>query len=77
MLRLVIIEKILVIPTVIVKSIEHVTKTKSQLIKLVRIHVRYPCIICSYAKHRSKKCPKKIEVQNMFRTKPINYCYNA
>ncbi len=33
-----------IVPTTIVKSIEHVEKTKTQLVKLGRIHVCYPYI---------------------------------
>jgi hypothetical protein len=55
------------------KSIKPITKTKTQLAKGVKILVGYPCIIYSSSKHRSGECPMKIEVQNMFRTKTINY----
>jgi hypothetical protein len=30
-------------------------------------------IICSNIEHRYGECPKKIEVQNMFKTKPTNF----
>jgi hypothetical protein len=64
--------EVLVILTITIKSIEHVAKTKTQPVKLGRIHVRYPYIICSNAEHRSRECPKKIEVHNMFRTQLIS-----
>ncbi len=37
----------LVVPIVIIKFTEHVTRTKTQPIKLGKIHVRYPYIIYS------------------------------
>jgi len=38
--------EVLVMQTIVIKSIEHVAKTKTQLVKLGRIHVCYPYIIC-------------------------------
>jgi hypothetical protein len=35
-----------IMQTIAIKSIEHVAKTKTQLVKLGRIHVCYPYIIC-------------------------------
>jgi hypothetical protein len=55
-------EKVLVMPTIIVKSMEPIARIKTQLIKLGKIHVHYPYIICSKVEHRSRECPKKIEV---------------
>ncbi len=60
-------------PTVIVKSKKLVTRTKTQLVKSGKIHVCYPCIIYSSVKHRSGECLRKNEVQNMFRTKLVNF----
>jgi hypothetical protein len=66
-------KKVPIAPIIIIKSIELVVKTKTQLVKLGKIDVRYPCLIYSNAAHRSGKCPKKIEVQNMLKTKHVNY----
>jgi hypothetical protein len=60
------------VPIVIIKSTEHVAGTKTQLVNQEKIHVCYPCIICSSIEHRSKEYPRKIEVQNMFRTKFVS-----
>ncbi len=65
-------KEVLVVPIAIVKSTKHVVETKTPLVKISRIHVRYPCIICSHVEHRFGECPKKIEVQNMFKIKPIS-----
>jgi hypothetical protein len=51
-----------IVPTAIVKSIELVARSKTQPIKSRKIHACYPYIICFSIKHRSKECPKKIEV---------------
>jgi hypothetical protein len=64
--------KVAIVPIAIVKSIKLVVGTKSQPVKLGKIHVHYPYIICYSVKHRSRKCPRNIEVHNMFKTKPIN-----
>jgi hypothetical protein len=59
--------KIPVVLTTMVKSTKPIAKTNIQLAKPVKITIRYPCIICSSAKHRFGECPRKIEVQNMFK----------
>jgi len=41
-----------IIPTTIVKSIEHVVKTKIQIAKLAIIPIYYPCIIYFNEEHR-------------------------
>jgi hypothetical protein len=60
----------------IIKSTKPEVGTKTQHVKSGKILVCYPCINYSNIKHRSKECPKKIEVQNMFRinamTTPIS-----
>jgi hypothetical protein len=61
-----------IVPTAMVKPTKPIIETKSQPVKLARILIRYPYIICYSAKHRSKECPRKIEVQNMFRTKSVS-----
>jgi hypothetical protein len=66
------IKKVQVVPIATVKSTEHVTRTKTQHVKSRKIHVCYPCIICSNIEHRFGECPRKIEVHNMFKTKPIS-----
>jgi len=55
-----------------VKSTKLVARTKTQLVKSRKIFVRYPYIICSSIGQRSGECPIKIEVQNMFKIKPIS-----
>ncbi len=55
-----------------IKSIEPVTWTKTQPIKSWKIPIHYPYIICSSVEHRCGEFPKKIEVQNMFRTKHVS-----
>jgi hypothetical protein len=52
---------------------ESIAGTKTQSIKLGKIFVHYPYIICFNIEHRSEECPKKIEVYTMFRIKPISY----
>jgi hypothetical protein len=43
--------------TTTIKFIELVAKTKIQLVKLRKIHVRYPHIISSSVEHRFRKVP--------------------
>jgi hypothetical protein len=61
------------VPIVIVKSTKLVLGTKIQLVKSRKIFVHYPCIIFYNVEHRLGECPRKIEVQNMFRIKPISF----
>jgi hypothetical protein len=58
-------------PTTTFKSTKLVARTKTQLVKSGKIHVHYPCIIYFNVEHRFGECPKKIEVQNMFKTKLV------
>ncbi len=51
--------KIPIMPTVIMKY------TNTQLVKLGKISVHYPYIICSSIEHKFRECPRKIEVQNV------------
>ncbi len=62
-----------VVQIAIVKSIEPIAGTKTQLVKLENILVCYLYIIFSSIEHRFGECPRKSEVQNMFRTKLISY----
>jgi len=48
------------------------SKTIVECGKLIKIPLRYPCIICFNVDHQSKNCLRKVEVQNMFKTKPIS-----
>jgi hypothetical protein len=64
--------EVLVVSTTLVKSIELIARTKTQLVKLGKILVCYSYIICFSIEHRSGECPRKIEVQNMFRIKHIS-----
>jgi hypothetical protein len=59
------------IPIVPIKVIELVAKVFTQPAKLARMPLRYPCIICFNFEHHALNCPRKVEVHNMFRTKPI------
>ncbi len=61
-----------IVPTTKVKFTKPITITKSQPIKLIKVPICYPCITYFNIEHRFGECPKKIEIQNMFRTKPIN-----
>jgi hypothetical protein len=56
-----------VVPIKVVKPIVEVT---AQPVKLAKVPLRYPCIICSSSTHRAFNCLRKVEVQNMFQTKP-------
>jgi hypothetical protein len=60
------------VPIVIVKSIEPIVRTKTQPIKSGKMPICYPYIICFSVEYRCGKCLKKIEVQNMFKTKHVN-----
>jgi hypothetical protein len=62
-----------IMPTITIKSIEPVIRTKTQPIKSGKILICYPYIICYNAEHRFRKCPRKIEIQNMLKTKPISF----
>jgi hypothetical protein len=64
--------EVLVVPIATVKSTKPIVETKTQPPKPIRVHILYPYIICSNVKHRSRECPKKIEMQNTFRTKLVN-----
>jgi len=64
--------QVLVVLIAIVKSIELVAGIETQLVKSRKVPIRYPCIICFSVEHRFRECPKKIEVQNMFKIKPIS-----
>jgi hypothetical protein len=52
--------EVLVVLTVLVKSIKHVGGTKTQLVKSRKVQVRYPYIICFNVEHRSKNVPRKL-----------------
>jgi hypothetical protein len=60
---------ILVVPT---KTIESIIEVTTQLTKPMKVPLQYPCIISYNMEHRSKNCPCKKEVQNMFCTKTAN-----
>jgi len=44
--------KVLVVPTAIVESKKPIVGAKTQHVKLGKIFVHYPCIICYSVKHR-------------------------
>jgi hypothetical protein len=60
------------VPIAIVKSIKSIVRTKTQPIKSGKMPIRYPYIICFSLEYRCGECLKKIEVQNMFKTKNVN-----
>jgi hypothetical protein len=61
------------VPTATIKATKPIVGTKTQPIKLGKIPICYPCIIYYSVEYKSRKCPKKIEVQNMFRTKHVSF----
>ncbi len=46
-------------------------KIIAQHVKLTRVPLRYPCIICFNFEHCAHDYPRKIKIQNMFRIKLI------
>jgi len=61
------------------KNLQHVISTKviesivgdnAQHVKLTRVPLKYPCIICCSSEHHAPNYLKKTKVYNMFRTKP-------
>jgi hypothetical protein len=42
----------------------------AQPVKLARVPLKYPCIICYSFEHHAPNCSRKEEVQNMFQIKP-------
>jgi hypothetical protein len=65
-------KKVQVVSTAIVKSTEPIVGIKTQPIKSRKIPIRYPYMIYSSIEHRSRECLRKIEIQNMFRTKLVS-----
>ncbi len=59
-----------VIPFVPTKVVEPVVKIIAQPIKLAKVPLRYPFMICYSSKHRALANPRKMKIQKMFRTKP-------
>ncbi len=59
--------------TTTIKTTKLIAKIKTQLAKPIKIPIHYPFIMCFSVEHKYGECPQKIEVQNMFKTKPINY----
>ncbi len=57
------------VPIVPTKVVEPVVEVIAQLVKPTIVPLKYPCIIYFSSKHRAPNYPRKIEVQNMFRTK--------
>jgi Iap family predicted aminopeptidase len=45
----------------------------NQPVKSGKILVHYPCIFFSSIEHRSRKCPSKIKIHDMFKTKHVSY----
>jgi hypothetical protein len=65
-------KEVLIVPIVTIKFTKPVVGIKTQPIKLGKIPIHYPCINCSNAEHGLGKCPRKIEVHNMFRIKLVS-----
>jgi hypothetical protein len=61
------------VPTTIVKSTEPIVGIKTQLVNSRKIPICYPYIMCYSVEQKSRKCPKKIEARNMFRTKLVSF----
>ncbi len=66
-------KEIPVVPTITVKSTKTYSMDKNPTYYIKKTFVRYPYIICFNIEHRFKECPRKIEVQNIFRTKPVSF----
>jgi len=66
-------KKVPIVLAAIVKFKAPIAITKTQLVKLGKILLPYPCKICFNVEDRLGECLRKIEVQNMFRIKPINF----
>ncbi len=56
------------VPIVPTKVVELVVEVSAQAIKPIKVPFRYPCIINSTFEHHALDCPRKINVQNIFRT---------
>ncbi len=52
------------------KIVELVAEMTTQLVKPTIVPLRYPYIIYSSFEHRAPNCAKKVEVYNMFGTRP-------
>jgi hypothetical protein len=44
------------------QSFELIVEVTAQLVKLAKIPLRYPCMICFKAKQRALDCPRKTKV---------------
>ncbi len=66
-------KKVPLVPTTTIESTEPGIRTKTQPIKSGKIPIRYPFRIYYIVERKSRKCPKRIEVQNMFRTKLVSF----
>jgi len=54
------------------KVIESVVGVTAQHVKLTRVQLRYPCIICSSSKHCAPYYLRITKVHNLFRIKPTS-----
>jgi len=62
-------KEVVIVSIATMKSIKPITWSNAQPIK---IPLHYPCIICFSADYRFGNCSRKVEIQNMFRTKLFN-----
>ncbi len=60
----------MIVFVVSIKVVELVVEVIAQLVKPTIVPLRYPYIIYSSFEHRALNCAKKVEVYNMFRTRP-------
>jgi len=59
-----------VIHVVHIKVVELVSKVTTQLIKPIKVPLKYPCVIYFSFEHHAPDCPRNTKIQNMFQTKP-------
>jgi hypothetical protein len=56
-------KEVVLVSTVVIKFIKHVTWSNAQPIKPIKILLHYPCIICFGVDYQFGNCPRKIEIQ--------------
>jgi hypothetical protein len=55
-----------VVPIVLTKVVEPIAEVTAQPIKLAKIPLWCPCVICYRFEHHTPNYPRKTKVQNMF-----------
>jgi hypothetical protein len=66
-------KKLPILPTAIVKSTKPIVEIETEVAKLIGIPICYPYTIYFSVEQRFGECPRKIELQNMFRTKFVSF----